>query len=163
HGRARISAAQVLAFLLVIGPSLLLSANCLALDDETFSGNGPFTVFVNVDMEGEITYDIWGSAFDAYFVTEGNLQKLLDGEQFGYIDRLSVLNTTSANVTGNVAAGKYATVVFPHDGGTVHFSYHVEYPNENTLAYIALIVIILAAGVSAVGLRYWHVRKQRKE
>ncbi len=143
--KARIASAFVFCIIL---SGLLITSQ--AAGEEWFYGQGWGGIYVTLKNDGQLQYNISGSPFNSYVVTEPNWDRILENQSFGYIAHLSVENVTHVDIKGDLPEGKYVIAVFIIQNGSVEFSYSVTYPEPPNRIPAVVVLLIIAVAVIAV-------------
>lgn len=134
--------------------------------DNGFDGPGFVGYSLNLTADGQINYTAYSNAhFDVYVTTyPDNSNKFLHNQSFGYIQSVSVINTTYAAVQGSLPAGQYVVWVQSHEQGRVHWSgVDAIGPSQSLsipwdiVATIAIAAIVTVIGTHMVLKRYRRI------
>lgn len=110
-----------MAILGVISLAVILALTHGALGTTNFQRSEPGALggaSFSFEHGGRIALNVTGTeSFDLYVMTVENFERYTNNSSFGYIDRLSAINVTSADIDGELPAGQYVYWLYAYGAG----------------------------------------------
>ncbi len=132
-----------------------------AVAESYMTGPGFVGTSFNLTEDGLISYTISGPRFDAYIMPTDQFLKYIHNESFGYVSELSRINTSSADVQGNLQPGNYTFVIYSYSSNRTDYEdITITYPSRPIIP-LDFAAIVLATNAMTALVIYALARRRK--
>lgn len=157
-----------MAILGAISLAIILVLPHGALGKTTFQRSDPGSLggaAFSFDDGGHISLNVTGTdSFDLYVMTVENFERYSNNSSFGYIDRFSAINVTSADIDGELPAGQYVYWLYAHGAGIFTIWKQEITPSSDTMEIPwSILLSISMAVIATAGLTFFITRSRYRK